>query len=335
MAAIITPAHLSSLAADASITTERTLTPEMARAAAEDAAARVYGRLRVAILNAIPHEHAAILAIFGEPNSIPSRENADCTIYYVRVPREGMDDSFVALAGITGQGIAQAAAAAAQLKYKCRHLDKIILVGIAAAQPDLDDKEKDVRLGDIVIGDKIIQYDHIKLSDGKRELRGDGLPPADRELFSCVNNLRAYQDLRGPDAPQVPWQKYIELGTAGVRHAKRPDKTADPNHYQRKYTKGLDQERSDDQPFVHVGIIGSASTLLKDEKFRNCLNKDFKTIAYEMEGAGLAIAAAASGVGYLMVRGICDYGDHRKDDKWQTYASVCAAAFVRAIIEAR
>jgi nucleoside phosphorylase len=79
--------------------------------------------------------------------------------------------------------------------------------------------------------------------------------------------------------------------------------------------------------------IGSASTLLKDATFRDELNKNHGIIAYEMEGAGVAIAAATFHLSYLNVRGICDYGDNEKNDHWQTYASVCAASFARAILE--
>jgi nucleoside phosphorylase len=329
----VTQEHFDKASRTTGVSDSVTLTEEAARTAASDAAARVYGRIRLAILNAIPHEHAATLAIFGQAKSIPSREHVESSIKYVCVPRSGNSDMYVAFSGITGQGIAQAAAAAAQVKYKCRHVNKIFLVGIAAGQPNLMDKEKDVRLGDIVVGSRIIQYDHIKLEDGRRELRGNGLPPADPELVSIVDTLRACQDLRGTAAQAPPWQNHLVTGMAGVRKANRPDKADDTNYNMRSYLKGLEQERNDDCPFVHVGVIGSASTLLKDARFRDSLNKEYGTIAYEMEGAGLAIAAASAGVGYLIVRGICDYGDRLKNDAWQTYASVCAAAFVRTIIE--
>jgi hypothetical protein len=35
----------------------------------------------------------------------------------------------------------------------------------------------------------------------------------------------------------------------------------------------------------------------------------------------------------MLVRGICDYGDSFKNDDWQPYASLAAAAYARAMIE--
>jgi nucleoside phosphorylase len=80
-------------------------------------------------------------------------------------------------------------------------------------------------------------------------------------------------------------------------------------------------------------MIGSANILLKDAAFRDSLNSDHGIIAYEMQGAGVAIAAATFNLGYLNVRGICDYGDNEKNDDWQRYAGVCAASFARVVLE--
>jgi nucleoside phosphorylase len=35
----------------------------------------------------------------------------------------------------------------------------------------------------------------------------------------------------------------------------------------------------------------------------------------------------------LVIRGICDYCDPNKDDAWQDYAAIVAAAYMRALIE--
>jgi nucleoside phosphorylase len=244
---------------------------------------------------------------------------------------------YVVLAGTTGQGIALAAAMTAQIKYKCRHVNKIILVGIAAGQPNLTDKEKDVRLGDIVVSNRIIQYDHIKRTTKGEELRGETIAPADTVLMNVVDHLRTYQEFNENGMAQFPkpWVPYIEKGQETLQNAKRPDQSKDCNTNKRNYAQDGNCLRPVNEPFIHVGTIGSASTLLKDDEYRDGLNERYNTIAYEMEGAGVAIAAASSSIEYLMVRGICDYADMKKDDVWQKYASVCAAAFARAILEAQ
>jgi len=48
------------------------------------------------------------------------------------------------------------------------------------------------------------------------------------------------------------------------------------------------------------------------------LREQFGTRAVEMEGSGVADATWSHGVGYLVVRGVCDYCDANKNDQWQT-----------------
>lgn len=52
-----------------------------------------------------------------------------------------------------------------------------------------------------------------------------------------------------------------------------------------------------------------------------------------MEASGIADATWESGVGYLVIRGICDYCDAYKNDLWQEYAAMVAACYTRDLIE--
>ena len=52
-----------------------------------------------------------------------------------------------------------------------------------------------------------------------------------------------------------------------------------------------------------------------------------------MEGSGIADAAWMGSIGYIIVRGICDYCDETKSDKWHPYATIAAAAYVKVLIE--
>ncbi len=88
------------------------------------------------------------------------------------------------------------------------------------------------------------------------------------------------------------------------------------------------------QPLVFVGPIASANTLLKDAAKRDPLREHFGVKAAEMEGSGVADATWNHGIGYLVVRGICDYCDTNKNNLWQRYAAIAAAAYLRAVLEA-
>jgi nucleoside phosphorylase len=93
-----------------------------------------------------------------------------------------------------------------------------------------------------------------------------------------------------------------------------------------------DPIRNPGVPRVHHSPIASSGTLLKNPKRRDQLGAQFGVKAVEMEGAGIAEAAWAGGRGYLVIRGGCDYCDTHKNDDWQRYAAVVAAAYLKALL---
>ena len=58
--------------------------------------------------------------------------------------------------------------------------------------------------------------------------------------------------------------------------------------------------RSDDDPMVHYGLIGSANQVLKNPEARDRLHKEKGIICFEMEAAGLM-----NDFQCLVIRGIC------------------------------
>src|SRR5450759_1618651 len=76
----------------------------------------------------------------------------------------------------------------------------------------------------------------------------------------------------------------------------------------------LDTKRIKGQPRVFIGPIASANILQKDPKARDELREKFGVKAIEMEASGIADATWNHAVGYLVVRGICDYCDSHKND---------------------
>lgn len=70
-----------------------------------------------------------------------------------------------------------------------------------------------------------------------------------------------------------------------------------------------DSKRINDQPHIFIGPIASANILLKDAKHKDELREKFGVKAIEMEASGIADSTWIHEVGYLVVRGICDYCD--------------------------
>lgn len=89
-------------------------------------------------------------------------------------------------------------------------------------------------------------------------------------------------------------------------------------------------ERGSTAPEIHYGIIASGNTLVKDAVERDRIAADIgeDCICLEMEAAGLMNHFPC-----LVIRGICDYADSHKNDKWQRYAAATAAACGREFLD--
>ncbi|BCS27897.1 uncharacterized protein APUU_60945A [Aspergillus puulaauensis] len=78
---------------------------------------------------------------------------------------------------------------------------------------------------------------------------------------------------------------------------------------------------------VWYGSIGSGDRLLKSSRDRDELRDRYNMIGLEMEAAGIMNEIPVGNI-----RGVCDYGDERKNKDWQPYIVVMAAAFAKAVL---
>jgi nucleoside phosphorylase len=87
--------------------------------------------------------------------------------------------------------------------------------------------------------------------------------------------------------------------------------------------------RGTTDPDIHYGTIASGNTLVKDAAARDRIVADLgeDCICVEMEAAGLMNHFPC-----LVIRGICDYADSHKNDRWQRYASATAAAYAKELL---
>jgi nucleoside phosphorylase len=89
------------------------------------------------------------------------------------------------------------------------------------------------------------------------------------------------------------------------------------------------EPRADNSPQVFYGTIGSGDLVMKNSDERDRLAADDKIICFEMEAAGLM-----NDFPCLVIRGISDYADSRKNDRWQPYAAATAAAYAKELLSA-
>lgn len=276
----------------------------------------------LAIITALPKERDAVRAVFGAGR--PLMVDQDPHVYrLVELNIEGKTVEVV-YATPSAMGIARAAVVgSSMLRSFAPRLTA--MVGIAGGCPTPKNAETHVRLGDVVISDLLVEYDHGKqLSDGSFEFR-------DHPQRVSYKWLQVATDLRtGPTGFSEDWRPLFAeamatLGEAVPDPAK--DVLRDPAGENIEHP--VDTRRIDGRPIVQVGTIASGDVLLKDPVRRDAVNAHFKAKAIEMEGVGMREAVWAQSEDLIVVRGIVDYCDGSKSDDFHMMAAVEAAAVLR------
>jgi nucleoside phosphorylase/NTP pyrophosphatase (non-canonical NTP hydrolase) len=281
--------------------------------------------IKIGIITALPKEFAAMKIMLENSRQWPPIED-DPNIYELgiipAVDKSG--DHLVIVTFLHEMGNNSASVAAANLLRSFPNIEDIMMVGIAGGIPDYLNSDKHVRLGDIVVSDQdgVIQYDYAK---------GITMKPSAKLLgqVKLLESKRIYNE--------YPWLNYIDRGKR-IESGTRPPKETDKlfrwdNGTEIQIDHPQEINRKEGEPKIHYGRIGAANNLLKDHTQRDELKKKYSLLAVEMEGSGVADGTWASGKGYLLIRGIADYCDSNKNDSWQGYASVVAAAYARCLIE--
>lgn len=240
----------------------------------------------------------------------------------------------------SGVGNNSAALRAALLLEHFPSIDSIIMVGIAGGVPNPAKVDEHVRLGDIVVSDQggVVQYDFVK--EAATTVGGETTvnfternpPRAPSAVLLEAVTLLEIEEYAG----NRPWVGHIDslLKRFGVvRPPPETDILVSSSDPQKAIVHPDDPSRIAGQPRRFSGRIASANILLKNPKKRDYLREKFQVKAIEMESSGIADAAWNASVGYLVVRGICDYCDSNKGDGWQQYAAIVAAGYARALIE--
>jgi nucleoside phosphorylase len=255
----------------------------------------------IGIVTALPVERAAVQAV--APGLTERRFPGDVNNYLVgRLPsRDPQVPHGVAVGLQTRDGTRDAAALCTDMARSCPRLSTFVMCGIAAGASPGDGPT--VRLGDIVVATSVVDYGHVRRVDGAGVLRRPLQIPAGAWL-------RADLEVRSQEeAGRPPW---APLPVRDERFH-RPEGPGTPS--------------------VHRGAIGSADLLLRDAQFRDEAARDHGLIAFEMEGAGVAVGSHLRDLSWFMVRGIADHGDNAgKSDRWHPYAALAAAAYVRALL---
>jgi nucleoside phosphorylase len=208
----------------------------------------------------------------------------------------------------------------------------VVLTGVAGGVPAPDRPEWHVRLGDVVVAvDGIVDYGHVRQLPGAPEPRRP-VPEPSADLIRAVRRLQE-KAIRGP----LPWQRLLAPSRdQPMAVFARPPASTDrlvAGGEPAEHPPAVESGHLNSVPRVHYGRVGCADVLLLDERMRDELAVRHRLIAFEMEAAGVAASVASRGIGWFMVRGIVDYCTEPRTERWYPYASLAAAAYVRALLE--
>jgi nucleoside phosphorylase len=219
------------------------------------------------------------------------------------------------------------------------------LVGIGGGVPG--EEEDDIRLGDVVVSKPtatfggVVQYDMSKVTVGGILQRTGMLKPPPTVLMANIQRLQAQQIRSGSQIPEhlaamlkkYPNMRKKQYVYQGEEHDRLFEATY--AHVGGTTCRDCDQtkvverpSRSDSDPEIHYGTIGSGNTVVKDGATRERLRKDLGVLCVEMEAAGLMDEFSC-----LVIRGICDYADSHKNKRWQPYAAATAAAYMKELLD--
>jgi adenosylhomocysteine nucleosidase len=175
-------------------------------------------------------------------------------------------------------------------------IEAVIFTGVAGGL------HPDIKPGDIVIGDKMIQYDF-------GQLKEDGF-----ETWPTRNLTQN----NGKNPLYLSVDNHLLVGSRKVSNTIKL------------------QPINGSQPKFYVGAIATGDTFVSDPKKAKYLYSNFNALATEMEGAAVAQVCHMLGLPYIIIRSCSDNANtnaHTDYFKFVQIASINSAQMVLALLE--
>ncbi|KAL3468895.1 hypothetical protein BJX99DRAFT_242540 [Aspergillus californicus] len=269
----------------------------------------------------------------------------------------------VVLAYMPQMGKGPAATVSAHIRSSFENIKIALIVGICGGVPGIG--HGSIFLGDVVISESIVNYDHgRRVPDGFVSRDPAWLP--DFEVRGFIRKLKGWKGLQDLKKRLGHHHKILQGKTDSHQHpgthkdrlfdplychkhvtqaclycnANQPCKEAQdsacdqlgcsPDHHIVRSRPGLTDRSSGTSPQlnIHFGRVASGDTVMRSGQDRDLMALEHDAIAFEMEGAGVYPSLQC-----VIVKGVCDYADSHKDKLWQCFAAGSAAACMKSILE--
>ncbi|KAH7201033.1 hypothetical protein BKA60DRAFT_657893 [Fusarium oxysporum] len=258
----------------------------------------------------------------------------------------GKHNVVIAVLPYSQYGLVNAAAALKDMTRTFSNLRAVLMVGIGDGVPCT----KDIRLGDIVVGSVgrnsggVIQYDYGRAIQGEEFTVTGHLNQPPMTFLTAMSALHARYEMEGHSIDSnidKALQKYKRLG----KKYKRPEVSTDRLYkadFVHEGGEGIvcsnscgddklvhrdERDENENNPAIHCCLIASGNQLMKDALLRDELAAKHGILCFEMEAARLMNHFPC-----VVIRGICDYSDSHKNDEWQEYAAMAAAAYTKDLL---
>lgn len=225
-----------------------------------------------------------------------------------------------------GAGTHNAAIVATHLRRSFPSITLMLMVGIGGGIPG----PHNPRLGDVVVGSEVIQYDIGKSFDDQFKRKGIAHRP-DSNTRTTLTKFKAGHEMHQNNIPSI--LRYLK------RHA-APDSTldvlfcssckssptkdcgfCDEHNYVRRAPRSAG-------PRIHYGKIASGNQVIRNAMKRDKIAEELlDVLCVDMEAAGVMDSFPC-----LSIRGLSDYADAYKNDIWQDYAAGTAAACTKEFL---
>lgn len=281
---------------------------------------------------ALPIEMAAAKAILDSIHVSLPRKKGDINTYtFGRVAEHNV---VIACLPAGQYGTNNAATVASNMSRSFSSITIRLMVGIGGGVPD---GGIDIRLGDVVVGTEVMQYDLGKvLPDSQFQRTGRTTTPP-HTIMTAVSKLQADYENAPSRIPSIILDM-LDRNDQMTSYT-RPSLPDRLFRHTYKHTQDMDScercslsevlerpHRETTRPKVHYGKIASGNQVVKDGETRATMAEELGIVCFEMEAAGLHDFPC------LAIRGICDYSDSHKNKAWQKYSAAVAAAYAKELL---
>lgn len=296
---------------------------------------------------ALTTEFVAARALLDEKHDQPESSTSNDNNTYA-LGRIGKHNVVMAVLPKSEYGMIAASTVARDMLHSFPNVRLGLMVGIGGGAPSAN---HDIRLGDVVVSTRgkgrggVFQYDYGKAIQHHSFVATGSLNQSPQLLSTAVSALEAEYELEGQHlSSQV--DKALEQRQHLRKKYSRPPPDSD-KLYRSNFVHTdsssecpkvcgndpihlVDRSTRSDQngePVIHYGLVASSNRVMKDAHARDSLAASEDVLCFEMEAAGLMNHFPC-----IVIRGICDYSDSHKNEKWQGFAAMVAAAYAKDLL---